>query len=171
MTPAPRALAVGVVAGEAVHVGLAFALCDPVVAAPDVEPVLPVPLEPLGRVPLPVVVPPPWPFDVPDVCPPVSTVLMTGPMACRNGGMANEMPVINAMAASTATGRSQVKPASRSLLTLCHQPGLDAPSTRSGPVSLAAAGCGSRRSRGQGRALSRCQARAPCRARDSGQSQ
>ncbi len=167
-TPA-FALAVGVAAGEGVQLGLDVALGDPV-ADPDAVPALPVPLEP-GRVPLPVVVPPPWPFDVPDVCEVSPTLLPTWTKACRTGGMANEMPTMNAMPASTATGRSHVVPAARSLLTLSHQPGLDPPSTRSGPVSPAAVGCGSCRSRGQGRAISRCQARAPRRARDSGQTQ
>ncbi|WP_300607308.1 hypothetical protein, partial [Trebonia sp.] len=149
MTPAPGALVVAVAAGEGVQLGFGFALGDPVVD-PDVGAAPPVPLEPLDRVcPLPVVEPPPWPPDVPEVCPPVSTVLLTWTMACRNGGMANEMPTMNAMPASTATGRSHVVPASRSLLTLSHQPGLDPPSARSGPVSPAAVGCGSRRSRGQ----------------------
>jgi hypothetical protein len=71
--------------------------------------VVPECVAPAGRLPLPAGEPPPPP-GWPDVGPPVSTVELTCTMACRNGGTANAMLAMNAMPASTPTGRSQAMP-------------------------------------------------------------
>jgi len=69
---------------------------------------LPPPLAPPGRLPLPAGEPPPVPV-CPDGCP-VSIVELTWTIACRNGGTTSATLAMNATPASTAAGRSQARP-------------------------------------------------------------
>jgi hypothetical protein len=93
---------------------------DAIPVAPELAPALPPapvvddPPFPAGE-PLPSVPPPP------DDWPPVSTLAVTCPMACRSGGIATVTIARKAIAASTPAGRSQLVPVIQ-FVTVTHLP-------------------------------------------------
>jgi len=134
---------------------------------PAVVPVAPELLALPDEVPVPAGEPPPSGLELPDDCPPVSTVELTWTIVCLKVGTPSAMAAMNATPASTPTGRSQLAPSGPEKRRRSRPP--CSPVFADRVASVPPAGSGSRRNRGHGRELWRGSALS--RGKRSGQAQ